>query len=108
MKYLYSTIKQCKFFISLEMRVVICAIFQVHSSPIFNLHIKVFYKEYGQLVMIRIWIPWIKPYPCSYQCLNFSQDFAVSQVLVNEVLILQSCLYGERYICVFLIKIVEL
>lgn len=56
---LCSTTRQCKFFISPEMCVVICGIFQSHSSHIFYLHIKVFYKEYGQLVVIRIWICWI-------------------------------------------------
>jgi len=108
MEYFYSTIKQYKFFISLEICVVICGVFQVHSSPIFNLHVKVFYMEYGQLVVIRIWIPWMKPCPCWCQCLNVSQGFAVSQVLVNEVLILISCLYGETYFCIFPVKTVEL
>lgn len=51
---LYSTVKQFIFFISLEMPVVIRGMFQVHSSPIFNLNIQVFYKKYGQSVVILV------------------------------------------------------
>lgn len=36
------------------MPVVIRGMFQVHSSPIFNLNIQVFYKKYGQSVVILV------------------------------------------------------